>query len=258
MEIGIHKKAIEYLQSDPLKHLTTLKYLSLYHDNATVQLAEDISEWALSVTIPTRILTYDSTTYPNAEKAVFVNGTSERLKKELLDKLPDNSYILRLNEELDLYPLINRFNVSKENTFVSYSCLELPGISFDYISSRSEITEEAISIFIKNDYTEPELRKHFKNSALWFGLVKENKIKSACFIYQNYGDIWEIAGVRTLEKERNKGYAQTVVTSALKSILEKNYVPRYETEEKNTNSVNLALSLGMEEFLRIDHYLLRQ
>lgn len=99
-------------------------------------------------------------------------------------------------------------------------------------------------------------KRHFNNGAVWFGLLKENRIRSICFVYQNYDDIWEIAGVHTLETERRKGYARTVVTSALAYLLEKKLTPRYMAEIRNTNSMKLAESLQMKQFLRMDHFLL--
>ena len=73
----IYRKSVEYLKTDQFKHLAALKYLSLYRDKATVSLVEDASKWAVSVTIPTDILTYDTATYPEARRAVFINGTPD-------------------------------------------------------------------------------------------------------------------------------------------------------------------------------------
>lgn len=60
MQKSIYEKSIVYLESDPLKHITTLKYLSLYRDQLTVDLIEDSKNWALLVTIPTQVLSYDT------------------------------------------------------------------------------------------------------------------------------------------------------------------------------------------------------
>ena len=257
MEDLIYKKSVEYLETDLFKHIATLKYLSLYHDRATVSFVEEAPQWAVSVMIPTDILAYDLVTYPEAKKAVFINGTSDKLKYNLLDSLPSDDYILRLNEALDLATLGNRFNISKGNSFISFFCSSPNDISTDSIvSANNTITDEAINLFVGNEYTEAEIRKYFGGGALWFGLIKDDEIKSICFIYYNYGDIWEIAGVHTLITERNKGYARIVINSALKYIFDRNCVPRYVTEYRNVNSVKLALGLGLKEFLRVNHFLL--
>ena len=257
MEDLIYKRSVEYLKTDLFKHLATLKYLSIYHDSATVSLLEEAKQWAISVTIPTQILTYDSAIYPEAKKAVFINGTSDRLKCNLLDSLPGDNYVLRLNEALDLAGLENRYNISTGNSFISFSCLSCSNITTDFIiPANARITDEAINLFAKNGYAESEVRDYFDSGAQWFGLIEDDELKSICFIYHNYGNIWEIAGVYTIETERNKGYARIVVSSALKYIFERNFVPRYVTEYRNANSIKLASGLGLKEFLRIDHFLL--
>lgn len=257
MTDSFFEKSIEYLKTDSFKHLSTLKYLSLYQSKLTINLLEDTQNWALLVTIPTEILSYDKATYPNANKAIFINGTSEQLKYRLLDALPENNYILRLNEDLNLSTLENRFKIKKRNLFISYSCSTFDDSPANIIvPGDTQITDEAIEIIKSNGYSGNEITKYFDNGAVWFGLEINNKIRSACFIYQNYDNIWEIAGVHTLETERNKGYARIVVTSALAHLLKRNLVPRYEAEILNTNSIKLAQSLKMKEFLLINHFLL--
>jgi GNAT acetyltransferase len=257
MEDYLYNKTIEYLKSDIFKHLSTLKYLSEYRDEAEIKLMEAYPHWALLVSIPTKILNYDTVTYPNANRAIFINGTSDNLKHELLNTLPADNYLLRINEKLDLSFLQKQYKVLKGNVFTSYSCSTVENRFLDFLVSGNPIvTDEAINIIIKNDYTEFEVRKYFNNGALWFGLINDNKIKSICFVYQNYGNIWEVAGVRTLETERNKGYARIVVKSAVKHLLGRNMIPRYNVNDLNINSVNLALNLGMKPFLTIEHYLL--
>lgn len=257
MRDPLYLKSVEYLKSNPLKHLTTLKYLLLYQDKITISLIEDSLKWALLVTIPTEFLSYDSVTYPYANQAIFLNGTSDQLKYDLLEKLPNNNYILRLNENLNLSVLRNRFQVTTGNSYVSYSCSSIDDSFKDSIvPGNPDITNEAINIIKRNGYTEPEIRKFFNNGAVWFGHIKDGIIRSICFIYRNYADIWEIAGVHTPETERMKGYARIVVTSALTYILERSLIPRYEADVRNINSIKLAENLKMKQFLRIDHFLL--
>lgn len=100
-------KSIEYLKTDSFKHLSTLKYLSLYRDKSEISLLEEHQDWAILAKIPTNILSYDTATYSDANEAVFINGTSEQLKYKLLDTLPQNNYILRLNEDINLSYLKN-------------------------------------------------------------------------------------------------------------------------------------------------------
>ncbi|MEL7567327.1 MAG: GNAT family N-acetyltransferase [Dehalobacterium sp.] len=257
MTDSILGKSVAYLKTDVRRNLTGLKYISWYKDKLTVNLVEDNQKWALLIEIPSKILSFDTANYPKADKAIFLNGTSEQLKYKLLDTLPQSNYILRLNEDLDLSVLSNRFAINKANSFISLTCSTFNVSAKDnMVTGNTLLTDEAIDMIKRNGYSESEIKNFFNNGSVWFGLTINEKIRSICFIYQNYGDIWEIAGVHTLEKERNKGYAQIVVMSALAYILERNLFPKYEVNVRNTNSIKLARSLNMKEFVRINHFLL--
>lgn len=257
MDNKVYIKAVEYLNSDALRHLPTLKYLSLYRDHADVKLSEDNRDWAVLVSFPTNILSYDTATYPRARKAIFLNGTSEKLKHNLLATLTPDNYLLRLNEDLDLSRYSNRFTILAGNSYISFIGSKLPeSFSETAVLPNTEITQEAAELIKRNGYTSNDLAGYFENGAQWFGLTANGHLSSTCFVYQNYGNIWEIAGVHTLETERRHGYATIVVYSALTYLLARRLVPRYDTNQKNSTSINLARRLGMKEFLTIRHYLL--
>ena len=250
-------KTIERLNSDVLRNLSTLKYLTIYRNYADIELIDDSGDWAVMAAFPTRILSYDTATYPKARKAVFLNGTSDKLKYDLLDMLKPDSYILRLNEDLDLSGCRDRFTVSPGHAYISFTCTTpeiLPDVT--RILSNGRVTQDGIDMFGRNGYTGDDISGYFANGARWFGLTINGRLTSTCFVFQNYGNIWEIAGVHTLEKERRHGYARTVVFSALKYLLDRGLTPRYEAERDNQGSIRLAMHLGMKEFLTIKHYLL--
>lgn len=257
MSVPVYEKSVAYLKTDLFKNLATLKFLTLYQDAPVLNLVEDAPGWALLVTIPTRILPYDTATYPEAKVAVFINGNSEPLKQRLLETLSPDNYVLRLNEELALSGLEKRFQIKAGNSYLSLSGSMAPDFAINgLIPGSTQITAEAIDLFRRNGYTETEIRKYFERGAVWFGLMINGNIRSGCFIYQNFGDIWEIAGVHTLESDRNKGYAKTVVASALTYLWRRNLFPRYDVHVDNHHSIKLAQSMGLKEFLRMNHFLL--
>jgi RimJ/RimL family protein N-acetyltransferase len=240
-----------------LKHLSTLKYLSIYRAHATVRVAEEGKDWAVLAVFPTGILSYDTATYPRAGKAVFVNGTNNKLKYTLLDTLTPENYLVRLNENLDLSRYTGRFVLSAGHAFISFTIFSPEKArNNESIQAESQLTPEAIAIFGRNGYTPDDLAGYFEHGARWFGKIGEGHIASACFVFQNYIDIWEIAGVHTLEPERRHGYAAVVVRSALDFLLNQGLTLRYEAEHKNLASIELAHRLGMKEFLTIRHYLM--
>ncbi len=258
MSIIDFQKAMKLLESDIAKNLVTLKYLSTYHAKDTrVYAVEDNVGWALLSSFPTSILSFDREAYPGAKVALFINGTSEKGKKQLLDSLTKNNYVLRLNRPLDLSGLESSYKVSKGYTYLSYSCsrlIDIPG--FRIVAAKDVLTQEVINLISQNGHDEADLKEYFKNGARWFGVTESNELKSVCFVYADYGNYWEIGGVHTLESERGKGYARIVVYSVVKYLLDHNLLPRYCTEKKNVNSIRLAESLGMKQFLKIEHYLL--
>ena len=250
-------QAIKLLETNIPQNLATLKYLTLYREDTTVNVMEEGKGWAVLSLFPTAILSFDREAYPRAKVAVFANGTNDTLKLRLLHELPANNYVLRLNAPLNLSGLEKRYKVGRGFTYLSYSCSVLPVLPpAKVVAAQSKLTSEAIAMFRQNDYTKEELRGYFSNGARWFGYIKDNVIKSICFTYRDYGSYREIAGVRTLDTERRKGYAGIVVYSALKYLLGNGLTPRYVTEIKNLNSIRLAESLGMKQFLKIEHYLL--
>ncbi|MDD5189877.1 MAG: GNAT family N-acetyltransferase [Dehalococcoidales bacterium] len=257
MAVSIYEKSVSYLQRDTLSNLTTLKYLLYYRAKAKVVLMEDAKDWALSAVIPSNLVSYDTLTYPRAEKSLFINGNSKELKYRLLNKLTNQCYILRLNDDLDLSPVKQRFHCERTRCYVSYTGSQTPDIVDDSsVIVSPVITDEVLSILKKNDYSEAEIRGYFRSGAIWFGLFLNNEIKSLCFVYRNYGDVWEIAGVHTSENERRKGYARLVVSAALKHLRQNHYIPRYNVEQTNVPSVALAQVLQLKPFLTIQHVLL--
>src|SRR3989304_3292387 len=114
-------KSIGLLSANVLKNLSTLKYLAIYRDYADVQLVEETHEWAVLAAFPTNILSYDTATYPKARTAIFLNGSNDRLKHKLLDSLRPDSYVLRLNENLDLSVHGKRFAIYPGNAYVSFT-----------------------------------------------------------------------------------------------------------------------------------------
>ncbi len=254
---SLYLKSIECLKSDSLRNLTTLKYLSLYRDIVKIDFMEDSSSWALLASIPTESLSYDTANYPHCKQALFINGTSDSLKYELLRKLPENNYVLRSNGYLDLSGFKSRFDIKAGHSYISYTCSDMDECYRDTgIKGVCHLTGEAIAMISKNGYTRYDLKKYFSNGSVWFGYIEAGVIKSICFVYQNYQNVWEVAGVHTAETERNKGYARVVVTSALNYLLKKGLIPRYEARVDNIKSRNLAETLKMKQFLRIDHFLL--
>jgi hypothetical protein len=257
MDKTVYTKALEHLNGDVLKNLSTLKYLSIYREHVEVRLVEDIWDWAALSVFPTTILSYDTSTYPTARQALFLNGSSKSLKHGLLAALKPDHFLLRLNEDLDLSRYQEKYQVSPGHSYISFSGFSSGTTSEQaIIAPNTRLTLEAISFFGRNGYTPDDLEKYFNQGAQWFGRSSDGRLVSACFVFPNFNGIWEIAGLHTLEAARRRGFAVTVVQAALVYLLGRGLTPRYEAEQSNTASIELARRLKMKEFLTIRHFLL--
>jgi mannobiose 2-epimerase len=50
------------------------------------------------------------------------------------------------------------------------------------------------------------------------------------------------------------GHARKIVTAALNNLVTRNLVPRYQVRSDNIESIRLAESAGLQEFLQMDHF----
>ena len=113
-----------------------------------------------------------------------------------------------------------------------------------------------IRVFGQNGYEPAEVSRHFADGARWFGIRDRGQIVSACFVFRNFETVWEIGGVFTEPSHRRMGHARKVVTSALNHVLANGFIPRYQVRSGNMESIRLAETIGLKEFLRMDHFLL--
>ena len=121
-----------------------------------------------------------------------------------------------------------------------------------------EIDEAILPFFRENGYEREEVEGYFNSgSALSFAVHENNEPASACIAYKNYGNIWEIAGLYTIDRARRKGYAREIVATALNKLLENGHIPRYQMDEDNVASKSVAEDLGLTKFLMTEHYLHR-
>jgi GNAT superfamily N-acetyltransferase len=117
--------------------------------------------------------------------------------------------------------------------------------------------KSAWEMFRANGYEDKELVRYFQDGAQWFGIESEGRLASACFVFQNYKHIWEVAGVYTQPAFRRQGLGRMIVSGALGYLSVSGLVPRCQARWDNQASISLAKACGLIEFLQMDHYLLR-
>jgi len=250
---------LSLLRSDCLRHIVTLKMLSLYGDHVQTILSEDDGGWALMSLLPTRVSDFDRRIYPNTTLVVLMDGTSHEAKLRLLNNMPAEHMVVKTYDESVKDRLLNRFQAKPALSFVSYTALS-PHASHSTpagVCESSVPDGEITPIFGHNGYEPAELSRHFADGARWFGVRDHGRIVSACFVFRNFETVWEIGGVFTEPDHRRRGHARKVVTGALNHLLASGFSPRYQVRSDNTESIRLAETIGLKEFLRMDHYLVR-
>jgi predicted GNAT family acetyltransferase len=106
-----------------------------------------------------------------------------------------------------------------------------------------------------NGYAAGEMKAYFDRGAFSCTVYKGDDPISTCFCFPNFGKVWEIAGVHTVQDHRRQGYARKVVETASSVLLGRDYMLRYQMHESNVPSIQLAESVGLERFLTTEHFL---
>ena len=250
------EEACSLLEKDVLRHLVALKMLNVYGAVAEIQIKRKQSDWALLVRLPVTALHWDRKFYPTAAASVIIAGTSPDLETALLSTLPGERLVVKTSEEEIGRTLVAR-GAALQISILSFTrgAGTPPVDAAPGVMSADTLDHTGVIMFGHNGYDADELEKYFHRGARRFWIEEEGHPVSACFVFQNYRTIWEIAGLFTEPARRGRGLARKVVQSALAFIDEQGLIPRYQVKDDNAPSIALARSLGLEEFLRQRHYL---
>ena len=241
-----------------MRNLVTLKMLTCYPGAMEFEVAQDGDRWVLLSLLPVRASAWDRQTYPDCKYAAFINGNDVEKMVQLLPYLPKEELVVKTTDEVVKEWLVQR-NAIKALAFQSFTSDAKASMeSMDEKIVPSDAHDEAAwEMFRANGYVDEELAQYFANGAKWFGIEDDGRLVSACFVFENYRRIWEIAGVYTRPDCRRRGLAKKVVEAALVHLARSGLVPRYQVKSDNHASISLAKTSGLIEFLRMEHYIVR-
>jgi GNAT superfamily N-acetyltransferase len=257
------QRALELLAGDPLRHIVSLKMLARLHDDADVRLIECAAGWGVRLLFPGSAFEYDARHYgPDCDIAI-VEGNSEAPQLALLDELPSSSVVLKAHDPA----VIRRAQAFGARPVAAFCSFTVPGGCADpcwpsaaapevaEIGCRSshELSAQTRALFEQNGYERAELERYFADGARWFAVDGGGSAIAACFVFRNFGPVWEIAGVHTDARHRRQGLATRVVNAAVQHLLATGARPRYQTAVSNQASLELARNVGLVEFLRMEH-----
>ena len=247
------------LDETRLRSIVTLKVLRRFSSSMTLRLVKQGDDWALLSLLPIPLSDHwDKKGYSEAEFAAFIEGNADPCKSKVLDLLPQAYFVIKTGDEFLRKLLAMRPGATRATTFVSFTTsgnAELRSLNRDVRQSSSH-DAAAWQLFTENGYEDDELGQFFNDGAQWFGLYADGTLASACFVFQNYGSVWEVGGVNTRAEFRRKGFGKAVVEAALDFLLGRGLIPRYQARWDNSASIRLAESCGLSEYMRVDHYFL--
>jgi len=250
-------RILSHLRRDPLRHIVTLKMLGLFGRTMETRLIEDDAGWALLSLLPVRDSDFDHQMYPEAKFVVLVDGNSDGAKSALFGQLPSESLVVKTYDSYTRCYLENH-GAKPVRSFLSFTSsapISSAPVTIPVLSS-PDADPEVNRLFAHNGYSPTEVTEHFKDGACWFGVKKEGKIVAAGMVFRNFEAIWEVGGLFTETAHRRQGFARAITATAIDYLLSHGRTPRYQVRSDNIESIRLARSAGLQEFLRLDHYLI--
>jgi ribosomal protein S18 acetylase RimI-like enzyme len=259
-------RAIQLLREDPLRHIVSLKMLTHRHGQVELCLVEAEHGWALLLSFPSDLFEYDAKAYGPGRRVIVLEGTTELAQRALLEQRPNTNVIIKTPDVAVARYALEALGAASVTAFVSFTVPErriapLSGGTeaagaiegSPQVFASTTLDDELRDIFARNGYAAAELERYFAAGAHAFGIRMNGAVAAACFVFQNFEAVWEIAGVHTAVQHRRQGLAARVVRAAEQHLLERGLCPRYQTEASNRASIELARHIGLVEFLRIEH-----
>ncbi len=244
---------LAFLKADRMKYVVHLKMLEAYAPVMTW-----ISEPAgVALLLPTTAHAYDASTYPDSDWIVFLAVADAGTAGRLAMRLPrDQRLVFKLVDELSKRAVVEAFPVRRITSFVSYTLREGAFPPDPLVKIAAALDPRLVPCYQSNGYSLTELEHSFSQGSLSFSLFSEDGQSplTTCFIFKNYGPIWEIGGVYTHPAHRRQGLARRVVAAAAQELLSSGRIPRYQVKETNLASLALAEHLGMQRFVTTEHF----
>lgn len=249
------RDTIDQLAREPLRNVVLLKHLLAHPQDVTVHQISGPNGASTLVALDVSVSDYDRQTYPKAAVAAFIASDHPDLTASLISRIPRGvGIVFKLSCETDLAPIAAQFPVTRRTAFISFTSTDRfepdPGV---HITSTP--SDMALALFETQGHDCVWLeRLLLAGKAFACVLEREGRTLSACFAFENFASIWEVGGLVTPPSDRRQGFGARVVRTALNELDTRGLVPRYQVEEQNIASINLARSVGLVPFLTITHY----
>jgi len=256
MQEQLHR-ALTFLRRDTLKNIVLLKMLHAYPSAIRCYYTESPAAAGVLLLLPTQASAFDSQAYPASQFVVFLSTTAPAAVLALLHYFPtDCNLVFKLMDAHDQAAVERQFPLKRITSYISYT--SPAGSDFPrspHISVADTIDPRCLDLYAEQGHSPEAIQATFtSDQALSFALYQDHILISVCFAYYNFGEVWEIGGVYTMESKRRQGYARQMVETVLHVLLRHNRIPRYQVHESNRPSIHLAENLGLRRFVTMEHF----
>jgi GNAT superfamily N-acetyltransferase len=252
------QRAEQLLRSDQLSHLMSLKMLTVYPQACRTTVVEHDDRWACLTELDASMSHWDHRAYPQADVIAMPDGNDSELIRHAVEMAEGSHIVYKVHDDWSRRHFANRTDYRFVRGFHSYTWHRRVPYEGQYadaeVGRMHRPNDQALEYFAANGYTADELAEHAARGGVFFGLTHADRLAAVCGVYPNHGRVWEIAGVYTHPRCRQRGFGRRVVCAALRFCAEHGFQPRYQFHYENTGSRALAQSLGLIHVLTVDHY----
>ncbi len=254
--MDIERKVLTFLEQDVLRHVVHLKMFHAYPDAIQCHYYEDGTSAGVLLLLPTQASPFDARTYPSTRYVVLPSAADQVAAHALVAHIPmDCDLVFKLIDGQSRAAIEEWFDLKRTWAYLSYTSCEgalfAPALR---VQVSAQLDERSMPLYAENGYSLEEMQVYFSSGARSFTIHEGQEVASTCFVFPNFREVWEIAGVHTVPSWRGHGCARQVVETALSALLREERIPRYQVREDNRPSIRLAEAVGLEKFLTTEHF----
>jgi ribosomal protein S18 acetylase RimI-like enzyme len=251
------RRAIEFLEHDPLRNIVLLKTLFYYPHAIQCHFNEGPKAAGVLLLLSGDASPFDRRNYPGTDHVVFIAATEPAVLPELLAHVPRGERLLFKLMDPRHNTLVRRFfSLERVNAFVSYTAPpDKLYASAEGVTVSGMPGDACLDLYAALGHSREEISTRFANGqALSFTVYGNDTPLASCFTFPNYGKIYEIGGVTTDPGQRRRGLARKVVEAALDHLGQAGFLARYQVREDNRASIRLAESIGLRHVVTYEHW----
>ncbi|MBW9112561.1 GNAT family N-acetyltransferase [Rhizobium cauense] len=251
-----HHDTALHLERQLLRNIVLLKQLSLFPEDTIAHRVSDRVGSACLVLLKVSVSPYDRDAYAEADWVAFISSDAPTLTERLLEHVPENvGVVFKVANDADRLVIAKRYATEQKACYLSYTGKGQVERDVD-VAVTATPGSAVLDIFEKQGHARSWLQALLDAGEVFVCILgPKDQPQSLCFVFRNYGAVWEIGGVFTAENSRGRGLAGKVVRTALAELAIRSLLSRYQVSADNSASIRVAEKLSMQPFMTLTHHL---